>query len=102
MDIVLVSCDEEAEGFSRGKLVRVVREITGLGIKDGKALVESAPSVICNGVSRVEAAALRQKLESVGALWCYVQPMVTNKFKLPDVPVVCVDISVSGTTRYRL
>ena len=44
-----------------------MREITGLGIKDGKALVESAPSVILNGVSRVEAAALRQKLEFVGA-----------------------------------
>jgi large subunit ribosomal protein L7/L12 len=44
-----------------------VREITGLGLKEAKDLVEGAPSTVKEGVSKDEAAELKKKLEEAGA-----------------------------------
>ena len=49
------------------KVIKAVREITGLGLADAKALVESAPKAIKEGVSKDDAEALKKQLEEVGA-----------------------------------
>ena len=56
-------------GFGANKLnvIKAVREITGLGLKDAKDLVESAPKAIKEGVSKEDAAALKTQLEAAGA-----------------------------------
>mgnify|MGYP000761456614 CR=1 FL=1 len=57
------------EGFGDNKIavIKVVREITGLGLADAKAVVEAAPKAIKEGVSKDEAEELKKKLEEVGA-----------------------------------
>lgn len=54
-------------GDSKVKVIKAVREITGLGLKEAKDLVESAPKVIKEGVSKAEADELKAKLEEQGA-----------------------------------
>ena len=54
-------------GAEKIKVIKVVREITGLGMKDAKDLVESAPKVLKEAVSKDEADELAKKLEEVGA-----------------------------------
>ncbi len=54
-------------GDQKIKVIKVVREITGLGLKEAKDLVESAPKNIKEGVSKEEAEAIKAKVEEVGA-----------------------------------
>ena len=54
-------------GDQKIKVSKVVREITGLGLKEAKELVESAPKNIKEGVSKEEAEAIKAKVEEVGA-----------------------------------
>ena len=54
-------------GAEKIKVIKAVREITGLGLADAKALVESAPKAIKEGVSKYDAEALKKQLEEVGA-----------------------------------
>lgn len=54
-------------GAEKIKVIKVVREITGLGLKESKEMVESAPKVIKEQVSKEEAEQLKAKLEEVGA-----------------------------------
>ncbi len=54
-------------GASKINVIKVVREITSLGLKEAKDLVESAPKVIREGVSKEEAEDTKKKLESAGA-----------------------------------
>ena len=54
-------------GSEKVKVIKAVREITGLGLADAKAVVESAPKAIKEGVSKDEAEELKKKLEDVGA-----------------------------------
>ena len=54
-------------GDQQIKVIKVVREITGLGLKEAKELVESAPKNIKEGVSKEEAEAIKAKVEEVGA-----------------------------------
>jgi large subunit ribosomal protein L7/L12 len=54
-------------GASKINVIKVVREITSLGLKEAKDLVESAPKAIREGVSKEEAEDLKKKLESAGA-----------------------------------
>lgn len=54
-------------GAEKIKVIKVVREITGLGLKEAKALVESAPKPVKEGVEKAEAEELKKKLEDVGA-----------------------------------
>ncbi|HHI78495.1 MAG TPA: 50S ribosomal protein L7/L12 [Planctomycetes bacterium] len=54
-------------GNERIKVIKAVREITSLGLKEAKALVDSAPQPIKEGVSKDEAEELKAKLEAVGA-----------------------------------
>mgnify|MGYP000643458463 CR=1 FL=1 len=54
-------------GAEKIKVIKVVREITGLGLKEAKELVESAPKKLKEGVSKEEAEELAKKLEEVGA-----------------------------------
>ena len=56
-----------AAGGEKIKVIKVVREITGLGLKEAKDLVDGAPKVIKEGVSKAEAEELKKKLEDVGA-----------------------------------
>jgi len=49
------------------KTIKVVREVTSLGLKEAKDLVDGAPGVIKEGVSKDEAAAIKKKFEEVGA-----------------------------------
>lgn len=61
-DVVL-----ESAGDSKIKVVKAVKEITGLGLKDAKDLVDNAPKAIKEAVSKDEADELKGKLEEVGA-----------------------------------
>ena len=54
-------------GAEKIKVIKAVREITGLGLADAKAVVEAAPKAIKEGVSKDEAEDLKKKLEEAGA-----------------------------------
>jgi large subunit ribosomal protein L7/L12 len=61
-DVVL-----ESAGASKIKVIKVVREITGLGLKEAKELVDNAPKAVKEGVSKEDAEEMKAKLEEVGA-----------------------------------
>jgi large subunit ribosomal protein L7/L12 len=61
-DVVLASVGNE-----KIKVIKVVREITGLGLKEAKDLVDNAPKPVKEGVSKEEAEEIKKKLEEVGA-----------------------------------
>lgn len=54
-------------GAQKIKVIKVVREATGLGLKDAKALVDGAPKTIKEAVSKEDAEAMKAKFEEVGA-----------------------------------
>ena len=54
-------------GAEKIKVIKVVREVTSLGLKEAKDLVESAPKPLKEGVNKDEAAAIKKKFEEVGA-----------------------------------
>ncbi len=56
-----------AIGEKKVEVIKAVREITGLGLKEAKDLVESAPATIKDGVSKDESAKMKKKLEDAGA-----------------------------------
>ena len=61
-DVELVSA-----GASKVKVIKVVREVTGLGLKEAKDLVDNAPKVVKEGASKAEAEEIKAKLEAEGA-----------------------------------
>ena len=61
-DVVLASA-----GGNKLAVIKVVREITGLGLKDAKDLVEAAPKAIKEGATKDEAEAIKKQLEEAGA-----------------------------------
>ena len=61
-DVELVSA-----GASKVKVIKVVREVTGLGLKEAKEVVDGAPKVVKEGVSKAEAEEIKAKLEAEGA-----------------------------------
>ena len=61
-DVVL-----KAAGGAKLQIVKLVKELTGLGLKEAKELVDKAPCPIKEGVSKEEAASLKQQLEEAGA-----------------------------------
>ena len=62
-DVVLASA-----GAEKIKVIKVVREITGLGLKEAKEVVDNAPKALKEGVSKDEAEEIKAKLEEVGAV----------------------------------
>ena len=56
-----------AAGANKINVIKVVREITSLGLKEAKDLVEGAPKPVKEGVTKDEAAAIKKKFEEVGA-----------------------------------
>ena len=62
-DVILSS-----SGDKKIQVIKEVRVITGLGLKEAKALVDEAPKPVKQGISKEEAASIRQKLEEVGAV----------------------------------
>ena len=61
-DVELVSA-----GAAKVKVIKVVREVTGLGLKEAKELVDGAPKVVKEGASKAEAEDIKAKLEAEGA-----------------------------------
>ncbi|NEZ46607.1 50S ribosomal protein L7/L12 [Clostridium niameyense] len=61
-DVVLADA-----GSQKIKVIKVVREITGLGLKEAKALVDGAPKTLKEAVAKDEAEAMKAKIEEVGA-----------------------------------
>ncbi len=61
-DVVLT-----AAGGSKLAVVKLVKELTGLGLKEAKEIVDSAPKAVKEGVSKDEAEALKKQLEEAGA-----------------------------------
>ncbi|GEK34063.1 50S ribosomal protein L7/L12 [Kurthia sibirica] len=61
-DVILTSA-----GDSKIKVIKVVREITGLGLKEAKEVVDNAPKAIKEGISQADADEIKAKLEEVGA-----------------------------------
>jgi large subunit ribosomal protein L7/L12 len=56
-----------AAGDKKINVIKVVREVTSLGLKEAKDLVDGAPKVVKEGITKDEAAAIRKKFEEVGA-----------------------------------
>ena len=54
-------------GANKVAVIKAVREVTGLGLKEAKDLVEGAPQILKEGISKEEADALKAKLETTGA-----------------------------------
>ncbi len=61
-DVVL-----KAPGGAKLQIVKLVKELTGLGLKEAKAVVDSAPAPVKEGVSKEEAESLKTQLEEAGA-----------------------------------
>ncbi|KIL52330.1 50S ribosomal protein L7/L12 [Jeotgalibacillus soli] len=61
-DVVLTQA-----GAQKIKVIKVVREITGLGLKEAKEMVDNTPKAIKEGISKEEAEEVKAKLEEVGA-----------------------------------
>lgn len=61
-DVVLVSA-----GSQKIAVIKIVKEVTGLGLKEAKDLVEAAPKAVKEGASKEESDALKAKLEEAGA-----------------------------------
>ena len=61
-DVVL-----KAAGNEKLKVVKLVKELTGLGLKEAKELVDGAPNTIKEGLAKADAEALKSQLEEVGA-----------------------------------
>jgi large subunit ribosomal protein L7/L12 len=61
-DVEVTSC-----GASKINVIKVVREVTGLGLKDAKDLVDAAPKVIKEKAAKADAEAMKKKLEEAGA-----------------------------------
>ncbi|MGK0674592.1 MAG: 50S ribosomal protein L7/L12 [Halothiobacillaceae bacterium] len=61
-DVVMTSF-----GDNKVNVIKAVREITGLGLKEAKDLVESAPSTVKEGLAKADAEAIKKKLEEAGA-----------------------------------
>ena len=61
-DVVLT-----AAGASKINVIKIVREVTGLGLKEAKAIVDEAPKAVKEKVSKADADALKAKLEEAGA-----------------------------------
>jgi large subunit ribosomal protein L7/L12 len=61
-DVVL-----QAAGANKINVIKVVREVTALGLKEAKDLVEAAPKAVKEGISKEEAETVRQKLADAGA-----------------------------------
>ena len=61
-DVVLANA-----GASKVKVIKAVREVTGLGLKEAKDLVDNAPKTLKEGVSKEEAEEMKAKLEETGA-----------------------------------
>jgi large subunit ribosomal protein L7/L12 len=57
----------EAAGSNKINVIKVVREVTSLGLKEAKDLVEGAPQKVKEGVSKAEAETVKKKFEEVGA-----------------------------------
>ncbi|MFC1950889.1 50S ribosomal protein L7/L12 [Chloroflexota bacterium] len=55
-------------GPNKISVIKAAREVTSLGLKEAKELVESAPKALKEGVNKAEAAAIKEKLEAVGAV----------------------------------
>ena len=62
-DVILASFDAAA----KIKVIKVVRELTGLGLKEAKELVDTAPKPVKEGATKAEAEEIKAKLEEVGA-----------------------------------
>lgn len=61
-DVVL-----ESHGANKINVIKAVREITGLGLKEAKDIVDGAPKTLKEGVSKADAEAMKKKLEDAGA-----------------------------------
>jgi large subunit ribosomal protein L7/L12 len=61
-DVVLTSAGEK-----KIQVIKVVRELTGLGLKEAKDLVDGAPGTVKEGVSKADAESMKSKLEEAGA-----------------------------------
>ena len=58
----------ESAGSEKIKVIKTVRELTGLGLKEAKEVVDKAPSTLKEGIEKAEAEAIKKALEEVGAV----------------------------------
>jgi large subunit ribosomal protein L7/L12 len=61
------SVELTAAGDKKIQVIKVVRELTGLGLKEAKELVDGAPKIVKEGVSKADAESMQKKLEAEGA-----------------------------------
>ena len=73
----------EVPAASKIKVIKVVREVTGLGLKEAKELVEAAPKVVKEAAAKADAEELKKKLEEVGAKVTLKQFVLNIRFWNP-------------------
>ena len=71
-------------GAEKVKVIKVVREVTGLGLKEAKDVVDGAPKVVKEGASKEEAEDIKKKLEEVGAKG--YSEVIFNQYMTDHVP----------------
>ena len=65
--VVAAAGGDAAGGAAENKVIKVVREVTGLGLKEAKEVVDGAPKVVKEGATKEEAEEIKEKLEAEGA-----------------------------------
>ena len=70
-------------GAEKVKVIKVVREVTGLGLKEAKDVVDGAPKVVKEGATKEEAEDIKKKLEEVGAKVTSRTTLITLTFSAP-------------------
>ena len=81
-DVILTSA-----GASKIKVIKIVREITGLGLKEAKDIVDGAPKTIKEAISKADADALKAKIEEVGGKLRGMMSWLFQKKKKEEVGV---------------
>ena len=75
----------ESAGSEKIKVIKAVRELTGLGLKEAKEVVDGAPSTLKEGVEKAEAEAIKKSLEEVGAVVVLKQLNPERTVNLRDI-----------------
>ena len=89
-------------GDQKIKVIKEVRAITGLGLKEAKAAVEEAPTVIKEGVSQEEADEIKEKLEAVGAVVEILGAKRSGNMRQPSNVSLQVNLTEIGDQKIKV
>ena len=92
-DVVLVSF-----GDAKMNVIKAVKDICGLGLKEAKELVESAPKAIKEGIAKAEAEELQKKLEEAGVPTHFVEELSDRETVVKKVKIVALEVIIRNVS----